>query len=188
MRKSLGAVACAALLATGLLSGCSSLEGTGDKGFVSGDGTVRTVEAADRGEPIDLAGEDLEGNPIDLADYRGKPTVVPVWGAWCGPCRAEAPDVVAAAEELDGTASFVGLNTRDPSTARPLAFERRFDVPYPSFFSPGGEELLAFRDAIGPRSIPSFVVLDDEGRIAGSILGPLPSTQTLIDLVEDVDG
>ncbi|MBA2955620.1 redoxin family protein [Nocardioides sp. MAH-18] len=188
MRRHLGALACAALLLSGPLSGCSSLEGTGDKGFVSGDGTVRTVKAADRGEPVALAGEDLDGEPLDLADFRGKPTVVAVWGAWCGPCRAEAPEVVAAAEELDGRASFVGLNTRDPSTAKPLAFQRRFEVPYPSFFSPGGEEMLAFRGTIGPRSIPSFVVLDGEGRIAGSILGPLPSKQTLVDLVEDVDG
>lgn len=184
MRKSLGALACAALL----LSGCSSLEGTGDKGFVSGDGTVRAVKAVDRGDTVVLSGEDLEGNPLDIADLRGKPLVVVVWGSWCGPCVAEAPDVVAAAEELEGEAGFVGINSRDPSTAEALAFERKYDVPYPSFYSPDGAELLAFHGKLGPRSIPAFVVLDEEGRIAASILGGLPSTQTLVDLVEDVDG
>lgn len=182
MRTALAAVLGCLLL----LTGCSSLEGTGDKGFVTGDGTVRVVEAVDRGDPVDLQGEDLDGNPIDLADYRGKPVVVPVWGSWCGPCRAEAPDVVAAAEEIGDGAQFVGLNLRDQSTTSSQAFVRRFDVPYPSVFSPDGKAMLQFRGTIGPNSIPSFVVLDAEGRVAASILGPLPSTQTLVDLVSDV--
>ena len=59
-------------------------------------------------------------------------------------------------------------------------------IPYPSYFSPGGEALLAFQGKLGPRTIPAFVVLDDDGRIAASIIGSLPSTQTLVDLTQDV--
>jgi thiol-disulfide isomerase/thioredoxin len=184
MRRHLGALACAALL----LTGCTSVEGTGDKGFVTGDGTVRAIKAGDRDEAVVLSGADLGGEPLDIEDLRGKPTVVVVWGSWCTPCRAEAPDVVAAAKQLEGRANFVGINLRDPSTAKPLAYERAFDVPYPSFFSPDGADMLAFHGTLGPRTIPAFVVLDGEGRVAGSILGPLPSTETLVDLVEDVDG
>jgi len=184
MRKTLGALACAALL----LSGCSSLEGTGDTGFVSGDGTVHAVKAVDRASPVELSGKDLDGKALDIAALRGKPAVVVVWGSWCGPCVAEAPDVVAAAKQLDGRASFVGINLRDASTAEALAYERKYDVPYPSFYSPDGEAMLKFPGTLGPRSIPAFVVLDGEGRIAASILGKLPSTRTLVDLVEDVDG
>lgn len=184
MRNILGAIVCSTLL----LTGCTSLEGTGDKGFVSGDGTVNVVKAVDRGSPVELTGEDLDGEPLDLADLRGKPTVVTVWGSWCGPCVAEAPEVVAAAEELAGTANFVGVNLRDASTAEALAYERKYDVPYPSFYSPDGQAMLAFPGTLGPRTIPAFVVLDDEGRIAASIIGQLPSTRTLVDLVEDVSG
>jgi thiol-disulfide isomerase/thioredoxin len=184
MRNLLGALACSALL----LTGCSSLEGTGDKGFVSGDGTVNVVKAVDRGSPVELTGEDLDGEPLDLAALRGKPTVVTVWGSWCGPCVAEAPDVVEAANELEGSAHFVGINLRDASTAEALAYERKYDVPYPSFYSPDGRAMLSFPGTLGPRTIPAFVVLDEEGRIAGSIIGKLPSTQTLVDLVEDASG
>ena len=92
MRRTLGALLACLLLVTG----CSSLSGTGDKGFYTGDGGVDIVQAVDRGDPVDLTGTDLDGKPIDLADYRGKPVVVVVWGSWCGPCRGEAPDVVAA--------------------------------------------------------------------------------------------
>ena len=101
---------------------------------------------------------------------------------------AEAPGVVDAAEQLDGDAEFVGINLRDGDPAQGQAFERNYDLPYPSFYSPDGREMLAFQGVLTPRSIPSFVVLDDQGRVAASIIGSLPSTTTLVDLVEDVAG
>jgi thiol-disulfide isomerase/thioredoxin len=162
------------------------LAGTGDTGFVTGDGSVTEVPAADRGDAVSLTGPAVEGADLDLADYRGKPVVVVVWGSWCTPCRAEAPDVVAAAQELGGRAQFVGINIRDPSTDQATSFVRRFEVPYPSYYSPDGRALLAFRGTLTPNSIPSFVVLDGEGRVAASIIGRLPSTTTLVEVVEDV--
>jgi thiol-disulfide isomerase/thioredoxin len=170
------------------LAGCTSLDSTGDKGFVTGDGQVTRLAVADRDGPIDYEGEDLEGESLALADYRGKPLVVVVWGSWCAPCREEAPDVVAAAEELDGEAEVVGLNIRDPSTAQAQAFVRSFDVPYRSFYSPDGKAMLPFGGVLTPNSIPSFVVLDAEGRVAASIIGALPSTDTLVELTRDVAG
>jgi thiol-disulfide isomerase/thioredoxin len=162
------------------------LAGTGDTGFVTGDGSVTEVPAADRGDAVLLTGPAVEGADLDLADYRGKPVVVVVWGSWCTPCRAEAPDVVAAAQELGGRAQFVGINIRDPSTDQASSFVRRFEVPYPSYYSPDGRALLAFQGTLTPNSIPSFVVLDGEGRVAASIIGRLPSTTTLVEVVEDV--
>jgi thiol-disulfide isomerase/thioredoxin len=182
VRRTLLAVAVPLLLA---LSACTSLQGTGDKGFVSGDGVIHTVDAADRTDPIELSGTDLDGQPIDIADFRGKPVVVVVWGSWCTPCRAEAPDVVAAANELGDDAQFVGINLRDPATTASQAYVRSFDVPYPSVYSPDGKAMLQFPGTLGPRTIPAFVVLDEQGRVAASILGALPSQQTLVDLVHD---
>jgi thiol-disulfide isomerase/thioredoxin len=177
----LAALAC--LLA---LTGCSSMSGTGDTGFVTGDGTVSEVASAQRGSAVTLEGTDLDGQDLDLAGLRGKPVVVVVWGSWCTPCRAEAPDVVAAAARLKGEAHFVGVNIRDPSTSQARSFVRRFEVPYPSFYSPDGRALLAFRGTLTPNSIPSFVVLDADGRVAASIIGVLPSTTTLVDLGGEV--
>jgi thiol-disulfide isomerase/thioredoxin len=182
VRRVLGAVLGGLLV----LTGCSSLQGTGDKGFVTGDGTVRVVGAADRGDPVALSGKDLEGKTLDLADFRGKPVVVVVWGSWCTPCRQEAPDVVAAAREVGGVAQFVGINLRNSSTTEAQAYERSFHVPYPSFYSPDGKAMLSFPGTLSPNTIPAFAVLDAQGRVAASIIGKLPSKQTLVDLVDDL--
>ena len=178
------------LLLAGLLAltGCSSLESAGDKGFVTGDGQVTRLASDDRAAPIEFRGEDLDGRPLTLSEFRGEPLVVVVWGSWCAPCRAEAPDVVAAADELEGEAAVVGLNIRDPSPAQAQAFVRTFDVPYRSFYSPDGKAMLPFQGVLTPNSIPSFVVLDADGRVAASIIGELPSRDTLVELTRDVAG
>lgn len=169
-----------------LLAGCSDVEGTGDSGYVTANGQVSLIAPDDREEPVTLEGEDLEGGSLSLEELRGAPVVVNVWGSWCPPCRAEAPDLVVAATELEGRAEFVGINSRDSSTAQAKSFEATYDVPYPSFFSPDGRALLAFEGALGPRTIPATLVLDAEGRVAASIIGRVPSARTVVDVVEDV--
>lgn len=171
-----------------LLAGCSSLSGTEGKGYVSGNGQVTEIEAADRGDPVELTGEDLDGKPVDIADLRGKPAVVNVWWSDCPPCRTEMPDLLGAERELGDRAGFLGVNIRDNSVEKAQIFAERYDVPWPSVYDPSGRALLAFSGELSPRSIPSTVVLDAEGRMAALVLGPLPSKQTLVDLVEGVDG
>lgn len=169
-----------------MLAGCSSLQGTGDKGFVTGAGEVVQVAPAQREEPVSLSGQDLDGDTLSTEQFRGKPVVAVVWGSWCAPCRAEAPDVVGAANELGEQAQFVGINIRDGSPEQARSFVRTFDVPYPSVYSPDGQAMLAFSGTLTPNSIPSFVVLDADGRVAASIIGELPSRTTLVEVVEDV--
>ncbi|MBE7325547.1 TlpA family protein disulfide reductase [Nocardioides sp. Y6] len=171
-----------------VLTGCSSVEGTGGKGYVTADGTVRMVDEGEREAPVELSGEGLDGEQLDLADFRGTTTVVNVWGAWCAQCRHEMPDLVEAAAETEGIAQFVGINIRDGSTSQALSFNRKFGVEYPSFYSPDGKALLPFHDTIPPNAIPSTVVLDAEGRVAAAIIGVLPSAGTLVGVIEDVSG
>ena len=176
------------LLALLALTGCSDLAGTGDKGYVSHEGIVTIVDEEDRNAPVELSGEDLDGTAIDLADMRGKVTVVNVWWSACPPCRSEMPHLVEASEQTDEMAQFVGINIRDGSPSQAKAFNRKFEVPYPSFYSPDGKALLPFSRTVPPNAIPSTVVLDAEGRVAASIIGEVPSTLTLVNVIEDVAG
>lgn len=172
------------LICVVVLAGCSGLSGTGGKGYLTGDGVPAEIAPAERGEPVELTGEDLDGEPVDLADLRGKPVVVNVWWSLCPPCRVEQPDLNEAAAELGDDVAFLGINIRDAAPDQARAYVRSFDVPYPSLYSPDGQALLPF--SISPRSIPSTFVLDADGRIAASVIGMIPSTITLTTLARTV--
>jgi thiol-disulfide isomerase/thioredoxin len=177
----------AALLGSAVLAGCSDTpSGSGDAGFISGRGVITKLAVADREKPGEVSGETIDGDPVSLSDYAGQTVVVNVWGSWCAPCRAEAPDLVDAAAELASEdVAFLGINSRDLNEAAARAFVRRFDVPYPSIYDQGGQTLLAFRGTLTANSIPSTVVIDAEGRVAARVLGEV-SKSTLVGLVEDV--
>jgi thiol-disulfide isomerase/thioredoxin len=183
-RGRLALLAAAAAL-TPLVAACSTTSGQQDgSAGITGTGSIVTVAPADRHDPVDLSGETLDGTSLDLADYRGQIVVVNYWAAWCGPCRGEADDLVAAHNQLPGV-QFVGLDRNDDSRANALAFTRTFNVPYPSLYDTGGM-LLAFDGAVPPTSLPSTIVLDKDGRVAAFVLGATTTT-TLVDLVDDVE-
>ncbi|CAN5119510.1 TlpA disulfide reductase family protein [soil metagenome] len=171
----------------GVLSGCTNeIGGSGEQGFVSGGGMITVVAEADRKAPGDVSGETIDGEPLSLADYQGQVVVVNVWGAWCTPCRAEAPMLAAAARDLEqDDVAFLGIDSRDSDRANARAFVRTFDIPYPSIYDQEGSTLLAFQGTLTPNSIPSTVVVDRDGKVAASVLGEITRT-TLYDLVEEV--
>lgn len=177
----------AVLLAGTALAGCSSDVGSsGSQGFVSGNGTIRTLPAADRKAPGPVEGRSLDGKQLSLAALRGKVVVVNVWGSWCGPCRAEAPMLADASKTLAKKGVvFLGINSRNPEEAAPRAFVRRYGIPYDSIYDPDGRTLLAFRGTLPANAIPSTVVIDKQGRVAASMLGEITRT-TLFDIVDEV--
>ncbi len=170
-----------------VLSGCSSLSGTGDLQYVPGEGNIIEVPAADREAPVTLTGESLEGDPVDLADSRGEVTVINVWWSGCTPCRTEMPMLVDAAASMEDTA-FVGINTRNPDRGTAVAFQREFGVTFPSLYDNTGAPLLAFGARYAPQAMPSTVVLDPQGRVAALISGVIPSELTLRDVVDAARG
>jgi thiol-disulfide isomerase/thioredoxin len=62
--------------------------------------------------------EDLDGKPVALAEYRGRPIVLNIWATWCGPCRSEMPSLVKLASEprLKGVV-FLAVTNEPPTEA-----------------------------------------------------------------------
>ena len=157
------------------------------KGYVSGDGAVETIPETDRAEPVELSGELLDGTAWDSASARGDVLVVNVWGSWCAPCVAEAPDLQKVWSELEAERApvrFVGINFRE-DPARGAAFARKAGMTYPSLSDEesGGVLILALQGKAP--TVPTTLVLDREGRIAARVNGPV-SASTLRGLVDDV--
>jgi len=64
-------------------------------------GLARAIKAGVAGSlakarpfPFDFTLKDVDGKAVALADYKGKVTIVDVWGTWCPPCRREIPVLV----------------------------------------------------------------------------------------------
>jgi thiol-disulfide isomerase/thioredoxin len=133
---------------------------------------VCPLPAEERGAAPTLAMPVLgtEDETLSLEDLRGRVVVLNFWASWCGPCRAEQPDLNEAHALLPADeVAFLGVNIEDTAPSA-LAHEREFAMPYPSLFDPANEFASRFQ-GIGPRTIPSTVFLDPEGRVAARIFG-----------------
>ncbi len=173
-------------LAALLLSACSAADGegsVGDAGFIAGDGSITAIAASERVEAPSIEGELLSGGTWALAQERGRVVVLNVWASWCAPCRAEAPVLQSLWEEFgDAGVSFIGLNTRDsPATA--VSFEKAYGITYPSVVDSDGRLQLRFSGIAPPQAIPTTLVIDREGKVAGRIL-ERASESTLRGLIE----
>ncbi|WP_308199934.1 TlpA disulfide reductase family protein [Actinotalea sp. K2] len=150
---------------------------------MSGDGTVSSWEAADRGEPVRLVGKDFAGADVDTGAWVGDVVVINTWYAACPPCRVESPDLVAAAQDYAAEGvHFIGVNgTDDAGAAQP--FERNFEIPYPSIHDADGTAIAALQGRVPVEAVPTTVVLDRQGRVLGRIIGRLDPT-TLRELID----
>ncbi len=184
----------AALAVVGVLAaGCADTVDAGEpvvgnvaeQGYVSGDGTTTIVAESEREAAPDLSGTTLDGRPFALSDHLGEVVVLNVWASWCAPCRAEAADIEAVSAELeDQEVQFVGLNTRD-SEASARAFVDRFGVTYPSVVDTDGSRQLLFHETLPPAAIPSTIVIDRQGRVAGRAIGEVDRSR-LLGMIEPI--
>ncbi|WP_426593101.1 TlpA family protein disulfide reductase [Cellulomonas sp. McL0617] len=163
-----------------VLSGCGQPTHTGDvaqQGYQSGDGSTRTWAVADRKGPLELKGTDYEGTAQDVSAWRGDVVVLNTWYANCPPCRAEAPDLVALADDYAPKGVHVlGINhTDDAGDAQ--SFQTKFAVPYPSIDDTDGSAIAALEGIVPINAVPTTIVLDRSGRVAARLLGVVqPST------------
>ncbi|MBO8201569.1 TlpA family protein disulfide reductase [Streptomyces smyrnaeus] len=154
-----------------LLSGCGDEQtgsSSGDTKFVQGTGQITKVAKDERTSVPNLTGPSVDGKKLKLSDYKGKVIVLNVWGSWCSPCRAEAPNLAKVARDTkDEGVQFLGINTRDLDKANAKAFERNYDIDYPSFYDPSGKLILKFpKNTLSPQAIPSTLILDKDGKVA----------------------
>ncbi|MGY5048502.1 TlpA family protein disulfide reductase [Streptomyces sp. 900105755] len=158
-----------ALLVAVALSACTpAREGAG-----SPVSPLTRIPAADRKTAPDLTGSSLDGKPVSLSRYRGKVVVLNVWASWCGPCRAEAPELSGAQQALAAKGvQVLGVDT-DARQDKGRAFQDEHGLVYPSLHDPGSRKLVRLPKGYLPRALPYTLFVDRHGKIAAKYLSPL---------------
>lgn len=179
-----GFAAAAVAGCSGGATGASTAASSGQS-FVTGSYSTTVFRPGSRLAAPPVTGTTLAGRQLRLRSYRGDLVVLNFWGSWCGPCRQEAPALAALDRRLQSDrVRFIGVDSHDQQAAA-LAFERTFEVGYPSLSDPGGVVALQFYGTVPPASIPFTLVIDRSGRIAGRVIG-IASYSGLKKLISDV--
>lgn len=106
---------------------------------------------------------EYEGKVTKLSDYvgKGKYVLVDFWASWCGPCRAEIPNLIKVYNQYKGDKfEVLGVATWDKPEDTKQAIEQ-LGIPYPQMMN----AQKAGSDAYGISGIPQIILFGPDGKI-----------------------
>jgi thiol-disulfide isomerase/thioredoxin len=112
--------------------------------------------------PFTLQYTATDGTQVDLAKMRGKVVLVDFWATWCGPCRGEVPNVVAAYQKYHDQGFEVLGVSLDEDQAQLNAFTSQNGMVWPQYFDGKGWS-NDIASANGVRSIPAMWLIGKDG-------------------------
>lgn len=120
---------------------------------------IRFVRNPDQAPDFKL--DDLDGKPLSLAAAHGKVILLNFWATWCGPCRAEIPDLIELQKKYGDTLQIIGLDVDDDDVAEVKKFVAKNGINYPVGMATN-EIRIQYG---GVAALPTSFVLDKEGRV-----------------------
>ena len=122
----------------------------------------------------DFALADLDGNPVRLADFAGRPLIVNFWASYCIPACVEEFPVIGDALEANADIGLaaVGIVYRDRSEPA-RAFGERYGATWPLAMDPGERVARAY-GVYGP---PESWLIGPDGRIVSRHIGPFTAAE-----------
>lgn len=136
----------------------------GSEAPAQGDAGIKVGSAA----PV-LSVNDLDGKPVDLAQWIGKkPVVLEFWATWCENCEALLPRFRQAKKETGDRVEYLGVNvTVNQSPARVRKYLEEHDVPFRVLYDDEGASVRAYQAP----ATSYVVIVDANGKVAYTGVG-----------------
>ena len=126
--------------------------------------------------------ENFNGGTTSLDDFKGKVTYIDIWATWCLPCRGEIPALKELEKKFHGKdVAFVSISI-DQNKVEWKEFVKSEDLKGVQLFAENAFESQFIQD-YGIRQIPTFIIIDKEGKIVNAD-APRPSSDEITGLLE----
>ncbi|QKY71400.1 redoxin domain-containing protein [Lentibacillus sp. CBA3610] len=117
----------------------------------------------------DFTLETLEGETVQLSDYRGQRVIVNFWATWCPPCRAEIPDFQKLYENKDVEILAVDLTETETSIEDVRAFVKEYDMTFPVPMDENSDVSETYQ----VMAYPTSYMIDSSGHIQYVAMGAM---------------
>jgi thiol-disulfide isomerase/thioredoxin len=119
--------------------------------------------------------KDLDGSTFKLEDLKGKVVLINLWATWCGPCKAEMPELIKMQDEFrDKDFVILGLDSDDesPELVKPFVEKQKLNYRIGWASDALTKDLLKISHF---DAIPQSFLIDRDGKLRGVITGADPA-------------
>ena len=120
------------------------------------------LDRSHAGSPAPAASfEDAEGQPANLAEFRGRPLLLNLWATWCAPCVVEMPSLDRLAARGNGGVQVVAVSQDLDGRDKVDRFFARTGLRNLEPFLDGD---MALMSALRIGTLPTTILYDAQGR------------------------
>ena len=112
----------------------------------------------------------LDGKPLSVASHKGHIVLIDFWATWCGPCRAELPNVIETYKKYHAKGfDIIGVSLDSDKDKLESFLKKQDGMTWPQYFDGKGWS-NALAEKYGVEAIPFTILVGPDGKIIGTNL------------------